>query len=284
MIKVIWGIAACLGLSQVVQAKSVSMFPKNDRYIGVEFVDQGISEADFNVVLDKIVAIYDPIVQSHGFKLQFNRLWPDGTVNSDTDTEGDTWVINSYGGLARYKGITMDAYAGVACHELGHHLGGAPVFDDGSEMSIEGEADYHVGTKCLRKYFAADNNVQLMQGVTVDPLVVSKCTAAFLDDAEQIAICERSSIAGFLLADVLRDLGGEGPIAFNTPDPHQVDRTDESHPAAQCRLDTYFASAVCPVSSDVEFSNTDVTVGACMTGDGARPACWYKAADNNGHN
>jgi hypothetical protein len=275
---ILWGLAASLLIVGTAQAKNASMFPKNNRYIGVGLTDQGISEADFNKVLDKVVAIYDPIVQAHGFKLQFNRLWDDGTVNSDTDTEGDQWVINSYGGLARYNGITMDAYAGVACHELGHHLGGAPLFSDGGNMSVEGEADYHVG-KCFRKYVAADDNVALMRGMNIDALVVSKCTAAFLNDKEQVAICERSAIAGFVLADILRDLGGEPAIAYNTPDPSVVTTVYEDHPHAQCRLDTYLATAVCPVSSDIEFSNTDASVGACMTGDGARPRCWFAPAN-----
>jgi hypothetical protein len=274
MRNILWGLVASLCFAATAKANSVSMFPKNNRYIGVGLTDDGISEADFNKVLDKIVAIYNPIVANHGFKLQFNRLWDDGTVNSDTDTEDDKWVINSYGGLARYKGMTMDGYAGVACHELGHHLGGAPLFS-GTDMSVEGEADYHVGAKCLRKYFADDDNVALMKDQNIDPLVVSKCTAAFLNDAQLVAICERSAIAGFVISDILRDLQNEAPIAFNTPDTSQVTQTFEDHPHAQCRLDTYLAGAVCPVSSDVEFSNTDPTVGACMTADGARPRCWF---------
>jgi len=275
MKKLFWGVLACLCLSQAAYAKSTAIFPQNNRWIGMGLLDDGITEAQFNTVLDKIVAIYNPIVQSHGYTLVFNRLWPDGTVNSDTTTDGTNWVINSYGGLGRYKGMTMDGYAGVACHELGHHLGGAPLFTDGGEMSVEGEADYHVGAKCLRKYFATDDNVALMANVTVDPLVVANCTSAFTGNAEQIAICERSSLAGFVIADILRDLGGSPAIAFNTPDKSVVSTTFEDHPEAQCRLDTYFASAVCEVSSDIEFSNTDATVGACMTGNGARSLCWF---------
>jgi hypothetical protein len=251
------------------------IFPKNNLWIGVGFVDQGISESVFNNVLDKIEAIYQPIVASHGFKLNYIRLWSDGTVNSDTMTRGDQWVINAYGGLARYQGMTADGYAAVACHELGHHLGGAPLFQ-GDDMSIEGEADYHVGTKCLRKYFAADDNVSVMSGVAIDPMVVSKCAVVFVGNDQQIALCERAAMAGFVVADILRDLEGSKPIAFNTPDPTVVSRTDEEHPAAQCRLDTYFQSAICVASSDVEFSQTDYTVGSCVSGDGTRPLCWFK--------
>lgn len=266
----------CLAITEVANASDCKgIYPKNSRWIGVGFLDEGISQEVFNGVLDKIVAVYNPLTAAQGITLQFNRLWDDGTVNSDTYTDGTTWVINSYGGLARYKGMTADGYAAVACHELGHHLGGAPLYQDGSMMSDEGESDYHVGTKCMRKVFGGDDNIKLMANTTIDPMVLSKCSADFVGNASEIALCERSAAAGFVVADILRDLEGASPIAFNTPDPAQVSTTFDEHPHAQCRLDTYFASSLCQVSADIPFSNTDETVGACMTGDGARPRCWY---------
>lgn len=270
-------IFACLAFTATANAKKAceGIFPKNNAWIGVGVVDTGITEKAFNDVLDKLVAIYNPIVAGHGYNLVFNRLWTDGTVNSDTGTEGDNWVINSYGGLARYIGMTSDGYAAVACHELGHHLGGAPLFNDGSEMSIEGEADYNVG-KCLKHYFAGDDNVAMMAGLSIDPLVVTRCAANYVGDNQAIALCERSAIAGFTVANILRELEGSRAIAFNTPDPTVVSRTSEDHPHAQCRLDTYFEASVCNAPADIEFSNTDVSVGACMTGDGARSQCWFK--------
>jgi hypothetical protein len=277
MKRIVLSILGCLAFASAAQAKATSsIFPKNNAWVGIERSDAGIDEAAFNKVLDKIVAIYNPIVAAHGYQLNFNRLWPDGTVNSDTSTEGNSWVVNSYGGLARYTGMTSDGYAGVACHELGHHLGGAPVFNDGSDMSVEGEADYHVGTKCLHKYFAGDDNKKIVAAMKIDPVAAKKCTAAYVGNADEIALCERSAMAGFVLADILRSLGGSAAIAFDTPDKSQVTVTYEDHPEAQCRLDTYFASALCTVSSDVEFSTTDAKVGACNSGVGARPLCWYK--------
>ena len=261
----------------VANSASTSFAPQNNRHISAfdRDANQGIDEATFTKVVDKIVSIYTPIAKAHGFGLQFNYLWTDDTVNSDTDTEGSNWVINSYGGLARYAGMTSDAYAAVACHELGHHLGGAPLFGDGSGMSVEGEADYHVGTKCLHKYFAGDDNVKIVSTMTIDPVVVQKCSAAYTAAAD-VALCERSSAAGFILAKILQDLGGESPVSFSTPDTSVVTQTNEDHPAAQCRLDTYFASALCTVSSDIELSDTSAKTGACTTGAGARPLCWYK--------
>jgi len=273
---IVLSLVAAFGLaSSAYASKCEGIFPKNNLWLGVNFVDQGISEADFNKVLDQVVAVYNPIVASHGFKLQFNRLWTDGTVNSDTDTEGDSWVINSYGGLARYDGMTMDGYAAVACHELGHHLGGAPLFDDGSEMSVEGEADYHVGTKCLRNLWIGDDNVKALKGKQIDPTVNAQCTAQYTGNAQSIAMCERIANASYTVAYILQQLDGDPQIGFNTPDSSVVSQTNEDHPAAQCRLDTYFQSGLCTVSQNIEFSNTDWKTGACVDGTGSRPLCWF---------
>lgn len=43
--------------------------PKNNLWIGVDRTNTGISEDVFNKALDKVVAVYDPIVQAHGFTL-----------------------------------------------------------------------------------------------------------------------------------------------------------------------------------------------------------------------
>ena len=270
----------CLAFAGPVYASnSTSIFPPNNAWIGLDKANQGIGEADFNNVLSKLTQIYNPIVQAHGYRLVFNALWSDGTVNSDTTTQGGEWIINSYGGLARYQGMTTDAYAAVACHELGHHLGGAPLFEDDSGMSVEGEADYHVGTKCLHKYFAGEDNVKIVSAMKIDPVAETKCNAAYTDANEQ-ALCKRSASAGFILAKVLQQLSQTPAIAFNTPDRTIVRQTMEDHPEAQCRLDTYFASALCTMSSDTEFSDNDEKVGACMSGVGARPLCWFKPGSN----
>jgi hypothetical protein len=94
------------------------------------------------------------------------------------------------------------------------------------------------------------------------------------------------------LARLLANLGGESVPAFNTPDKSKVSSTNEDHPAAQCRLDTYFAGAVCNVDWKIENSQTDANVGTCsgvgatllqlfqhgnsaFSKMGARPGCWY---------
>ena len=66
-----------------------------------------------------------------------------------------------FGGLARHKLVTPDGFALVACHEMGHHLGGAP--RRGGWASNEGQSDYYATTKCARRIWAEDNNAAIMQ-------------------------------------------------------------------------------------------------------------------------
>src|SRR4051812_20497679 len=42
----------------------------------------GITEAQFNKVLDRMEKIYTPIVKAHGGVYQINRKWTDPTVNA----------------------------------------------------------------------------------------------------------------------------------------------------------------------------------------------------------
>ena len=274
---ILGALIAIFGVSSAQAKMCDGVFPKNSLWIAADArTSTGISQATFNSVLDKVVSVYAPIVQAHGGVLQFNRLWNDGTVNSDTDLEGNTWVVNSYGGLGRYKGMTADGYAAIACHEIGHHLGGFPLFTGDTWASVEGEADYFATLKCFRTVFASDDNVKIVAGMQIDSTVAQKCQTNYPNNAAEIAICERAGMAGRILGSINASLSNEAQPAFNTPDSSQVNQTFEDHPASQCRLDTYFQAALCSVPANVDLGKTDYRVGACFgNSDGARPRCWF---------
>jgi hypothetical protein len=188
-----------------------------------------------------------------------------------------------FGGLARYENMTRDGFAMVICHELGHHLGGAPKkasYWGYSWASNEGQADYFATLKCARRLFINDDNAEILSHMNIDPLVADKCQENFKSE-QDVNICVRASMAGKVLASVLNSLGhGEDPVEFNTPDDSVVRRTDDSHPAAQCRLDTYFSGSICHVAYTEDVDNEDPAIGTCARVhndiDGVRPLCWYK--------
>ncbi len=246
----------------------------------------GITEQQFNDVMDRVEKIYTPDVASLGGVLKINRLWTDATVNASAQEFGTSWVLNMYGGLARHKATTIEGMALVACHELGHHLGGAPKIQGwfGSDWATnEGGADYFATLKCLRRYFAEDDNATIVAAATIDPLVKDRCTSQFTDVAQQ-NICMRTSMSTQSVSALFQDLSGDAKASdFATPDSKVVKRMDDSHPATQCRMDTYFNGATCHVDVSVANSNTDYKQGSCVQGQdqfGWRPLCWFKPTDD----
>lgn len=284
-----------------VQDLCEGFLPENDFKIpvGMKFAaGSGLTEAEFNTVLDRIEKLNSPIVAQKGGTLVINRKWTDDTVNAYAQRFGTTWNINMFGGFARYPIVTPDAFAMVACHELGHHLGGAPKISSnplpipfpipipsGNDWATnEGGSDYYAGLKCMRLYFEGDDNAKIVGGMQIDAFAAKLCDQEF-SKAEDRLICKRTSAASKVLGQMLKELTEKKagnplpPVEFNTPDQKQVSKMDDSHPAPQCRLDTYFAGAVCPVDRTVANSDTDAAQGACMEGSskvGVRPRCWYK--------
>lgn len=245
----------------------------------------GISEAQFNQVMDQIQAVYGPIIAAHGATLQINRLWTDDTVNASAEEQGNTWILNMYGGLARDKSITQDGMMLVACHEMGHHLGGAPRYGGTDWAANEGEADYFANAKCLRRMFSRSETASFTHGAFLsDDVAIAKaqCAKSFPGAKDQ-ALCLRDAEAGMSVTALLASLGGEAPAHFDTPDTSVVTATNDEHPAAQCRLDTYFQGSLCSKSYTIDMSPTDPAVGGCVVSQGyksgMRPHCWYKPAD-----
>jgi hypothetical protein len=269
--------------------------PKNDlripdtgKYAG------GITREQYDRATTIIEKIYTPIVAAKGGVLKMNRMWTTDDVNSSANRKGNEWHINAYGGLARYKSMTYDGELMVLCHEMGHHMGGFPqytgMFGGASWASNEGQSDYFATMKCFRRVIENDDNEAILAGMRIPAEVSRGCQIGF-KSAKEIAICKRSAIAGRVVAQVLYELGrgsssrGEPatPPAFETPSQAVVTATNHKHPLAQCRLDTYFAGAVCGVGYRSEFGVKEAKSGACSqeAGDafGFRPRCWYKPAE-----
>lgn len=255
----------------------------NDLYISTseKFVSD-ITEEKFNEILDRVNTIYNPIIEAKEKVFEIARNWEDGTVNAYAQQIGNTWKISMFGGLARHETITEDAFALVACHELGHHLGGVPKKASWwgiSWASNEGQADYFGNLKCLRKFMEEDDNITIVAEMEVDEYAKEQCEANFANEND-IAMCMRGAMAGKSLGELFRALRRQtAEINFNTPDPRVVPRTNDSHPAPQCRLDTYFAGSICDKDYYEDVSDEDANVGVCSRADGRetgiRPLCWY---------
>lgn len=256
--------------------------PENDMNIPItQFTGNGMTEDVFNSILTRIDKHYRPIVEGMGKTFDLQKDWNDGTVNAYAQQQGNTWIIKMFGGLARHEKVTPDGFALVACHEMGHHLAGAPRVR--AWASNEGQSDYFATTKCARRIWAEDDNVTIMEERISQGKVSEKakqdCIAAKGDPQER-ALCLRSAMAGLALGNTLASLGRQGETKIETPDNSTVSRTNDRHPKGQCRTDTYFQGALCEVAFDIDFDSKDHAIGACTRAkgheNGVRPLCWYK--------
>ncbi|MBP9680879.1 MAG: hypothetical protein KBD76_05705 [Bacteriovorax sp.] len=240
----------------------------------------GMTEEKFLSIVKRVSDVYAPIVKSKGATLSMINDWDDETVNAYANRVGKVWEVHMFGGLARHTLTTDDGFMLVVCHETGHHLGGAPRYGGGSDWATnEGQADYFGTLKCMRRVIENDDNVAIVSKMKIDAEATKQCEAVYKTESE-VALCQRIAMAGKSLGMLLGSLGGSSKVNFDTPDKKVVRRTNDNHPAAQCRLDTYFSGSLCDKSYTEDVSDTSPIPGTCIKRDGytagVRPLCWYK--------
>lgn len=240
------------------------------------------TEDDFNHIITSVTDVYAPIVSSMGGELIVNRLWTNDTANANATRSGAKWTLNMYGGLARHQAITPDGFALVVCHELGHHIGGAPKIGGllswfNKWASNEGQSDYFATLKCLRRVWVNEDNAAVMRDVVIPETLMNSCDAAYRDVADR-ALCLRIGMAGLSTATFLA--GSKPAPKFETPVATAVTRTNDAHPEAQCRLDTYLQGIMCEQSFNEDVSQKEEVQGTCHPSLGQtvgnRPLCWFK--------
>src|SRR6218665_1118164 len=75
-------------------AKQRGFVPKNNLKISkYKKTAGGLTEAQFNAVIDKYEALMAPIVKTKGGNLNVERNWDDGTVNAYAQQFGTTWNV-----------------------------------------------------------------------------------------------------------------------------------------------------------------------------------------------
>ncbi len=287
--------------------------PESNIEIGPE-EKTGVAEDDVKKAVEDVKKVYGPIIEKEfDAKLKIVNNWKSSTANAfaKRTKEGgqNVFHVEYLGGLARHKANNLDAVYAVLCHEIGHHIGGSPRkggrFGANSWASNEGQSDYWATLKCLRRVFKDMNNKEIMKAreelhksgdmteemkvkSPVNKIAKEKCNEKFTKSKEQ-SLCYRAAMAGYSTARLLKSLGGnvsdKDLPKFETPSSKSVRRTNHNHPAPQCRLDTYFAGAICDVDYLVDVDTDDPNIGACskLNGDtiGVRPSCWFNPTNGN---
>ncbi|MBX9766669.1 MAG: hypothetical protein K2X47_05305 [Bdellovibrionales bacterium] len=256
-----------------------------------------ITEARFNEIIDQVMNYWYPIAKAKGVTLTVDKKWSDPTVNAFASQSGNNWMVAMFGGLARRPEVTEDGFALVVCHELGHHFGGYALKGD-RWAAAEGESDFFATNACAKVIWgsSAQENINFVRKFrnSIPKKVEENCTAAWPKSPAGQAWCARASAAGFSLAHLLATLGGDPTPSFDTPDKTVVTTTNNAHPKGQCRLDTYFAGALCNKAFDLNVipgkghpkgqqspeAEMEARKYSCFAADnfklGTRPACWFK--------
>jgi hypothetical protein len=269
--------------------------PENSISIPTSFTNQGISQKVFQDVQDELAQIWIPRAKALGGTLSFESSWESSTVNAYAQRFGhenewgeevppfDKWKVVFLGGMARHKEITRDGFSLIVCHELGHHFGGAPrLSGETAWVSIEGQADYFATAKCLRELWVLSDNKTILRDKLIPEALRSSCELQWKTENE-IQLCLRVGLAGLSAGRLFAAIAPFTRVPqFDTPDPKIVTRTLNSHPKAQCRLDTYLQGALCEMPFHLPFGDDEVS-GACHSRHGqifgTRPRCWFK--ENN---
>ncbi len=275
--------------------------PPNDlhKMDRIMLMDANMTQQEYDRVIAEVVTFMQPYFATHGATFVVESNWLDSTVNAYADQEGMTWKIMMFGGLARRPEISSDGFSFVACHEVGHHLGGFPFYYGLDWAASEGQSDYFATHTCLRNIWAQTFEENKKAADTVDVFAKLQCDNSWATQAER-NLCYRIANAGKSFADLIYSLESEWdsstpPIAFNTPDPTVVTETYDYHPPAQCRLDTVFQGALCTEGFDLNVipakghAEGQDSLGAeevaanyaCLSSRsftmGMRPSCWYKS-------
>ncbi len=288
-----------------------NFIPPNNQRFPIRPNSGQLSQNTFNQIIKTAEAVYDPMFVQAGLgRFKILPLWENDDVNAKAfvcdpekmpngvalgnplfncnkvlttapNVKVKSRVVEMYGGLARHPLMTAEGFLLVICHEIGHHLGGAPRYPN-SELSTEGQSDYFSTSKCARQILSRVNNNDAWVRAANVPLEVRiPCQNSFPNNALQSAICMRSSMGGLSLARVLASFKSDWRlVGFSKKDTNVVAQTYPGHPAAQCRLDTYFSGALCRASENVSFDGKDYRRGSCFQKNlrelGTRPECWFK--------
>lgn len=275
-----------------------SIFPKNRlrRPVGQKQTG-GLTRSQVDSILARIKKSYDSEFKSRGLTLIVRNDWLDAEVNAYAEPDRRDFNIRNIviqGGLSRYEMMNEDGLALVACHEVGHHIGGKPGSDRlGLQMAGEGQADYFASAKCFRQLYSNQENQDWYKQNKITSAIEAACTKAQATKEAGLA-CMRSASAGEVLAATLRQMTIDDAASFgqilnlpmpsvSSPAPSTAWTKEVGYPSNQCRLDTYFQGSLCDIEATVSMSARSVQTGACTRAKnytvGMRPNCWFNESE-----
>ncbi len=225
-------------------------------------------------IIDQFENRYAADFKSLGREFKIFLDWDVMKPSAWTQEAGD---VHLNGGLLKHPKLTDDLLRLILCHEVGHHLGGHPKVDWLEWSSIEHQADYFAGTKCMRELLADD--LVLVDLAGVPSKVVEDCSAQHKATHER-NVCVRTILAGFAFVDLYKK---DSPLSMTEKEKTVAPNTNRglvNLTTSQCRFDNFYQSALCTADSKTRMPDDDEVEGSCHEATGlpvgARSACWFK--------
>lgn len=251
--------------------------------------DPNKTKEKFELVINRITSLYSGTIKDLGANLNLDINWDSNESNAFALKIKTDWTLFFYGALYRNPSMTEDSMALTICHELGHLIGGAP-FMAGTQMSVEGQADFWGASVCLKKYFSEfPETVKITDGTAKQ-----RCDAEYQSDEKSKNICYRSANASMAMATFLSSMQQTAQPEFDKKNIGVLSTTKQLHPEAQCRLDTYMEGALCDLGDTglsfekkllEEKLTTDFLCSKNIEGEitksEQRPTCWFNQYNNS---
>lgn len=146
------------------------------------------------------------------------------------------------------ENYSREGFIWIACHELGHLVGGDPIngylegFSSQEGLTIEGQADYFASEACMGKWldWIEANNLSkssFTDARTQDPSIPEDCEKRFnnLKDIENCQTKLMAAAEGFRLI-------GEKNFKYTNIDDSKIDYMYTAHPKLECRGATAFSA------------------------------------------
>ncbi|MGI4992855.1 hypothetical protein ACRXCV_09510 [Halobacteriovorax sp. GFR7] len=245
--------------------------PHEYQILAHEDLGSEVKEQDFYFVVVEALRLYqdEALKQKRGISVKtLDWQTPYFSAWALYDENADHYNINFWGGFARMPNMTKRAYAFTACHEIGHVLGKAPRMENKhfSQMSTEGQSDFFAAASCYKK-FVINNPNYFDSPIELDPYVAALCRERFMADSFNQELCfETMQVAqDFPKAIAHMSSGPSKQIEIKNSDPTIVNKTLDSYPTLQCRMDIIKNGALLEYNGDeISIKNLD-----------KRLPCWF---------
>jgi hypothetical protein len=208
-----------------------------------------------------IIDTYAPVV-AHKYRalLELNELWQGfgGAFRVDSAQKplGEArFIITLTGNIPQNKHMNAYGYAIVACHEIGHIVGGPPYQSRSLSRwsSKEGQADYYATNVCMWHY--VEHSDKPKDIISYDESM-TLCSIFYGDDPDKAENCKLIMSGIIAFKDYFNSTTSKkNPVSLSRFDNTVVEETLDKYPSNQCRLDTMVAGLF----------------------NLQRPRCWYKA-------